>query len=52
VPEGRRAAVAGEGGGGLDSGGVELKLLLLEAFLYVPIINTRFCLCSVDLIYY
>jgi hypothetical protein len=33
-------------------GGTELKLLLLEAFLYVPAINMGFCLYSVRLIYY
>jgi len=33
-------------------GGAELKLLLLEAIVYVPVINTGFCLRSVYLIYY
>jgi len=33
-------------------GGTELKLLLLQAFLYAPAINTGFCLYSVRLIYY
>jgi hypothetical protein len=32
--------------------GTELKLLLLEPFLYVPVINTGVCLYSVGLMYH
>jgi hypothetical protein len=35
-----------------DFGETELKLLLLETFLYVPVINTGFCLYYVRLIYH
>lgn len=34
------------------TGGTELKLLGLEAFLYVPVINTGVCIYSGRLFYY